>query len=207
MTAGDAEVQLQNVLDQMVKGVTERKLAEGANLTRVGTERPTSIASGQPMPSPVPDAPFPYDFPEQTVRQTISQLRREANTINAVAENLERAMNGTREVVPLKSVNGREVNENIVLAVEEGDPGDTVVKLAPVKGVTTVDPADFVAVEQGIFEEQMAAKAAAAQAEVFGAVDDGWKCPTHGAASIIEKTSARTARKYRACTECKEFEK
>jgi hypothetical protein len=139
-----------------------------------------------PLALPAADGAFPFDSPDQAVTQVALQLRREATTLIAVADALD-ALHGA----------------------------DTQTAIAPpAQPAPPVQPDPMFDSPQAEFERKLAAKTAAAQAEVFKAADEsedppapagGWTCPTHGADTLKQLTS-RKGRAYLTCA-CGEFEK
>lgn len=183
----DAQATAQNILDEMTAGTLKRKANKAAQLTPVGLERPR-----------IADAPGAF-LGQEAVERIISNLRGAAVDAHAVADELERSL-GIDPVEHARKVDAKLAQKEIERQADDA---------AKVRAMT--DPE-----RRPAFDVKFAAQQAAAQETTFGhkliaALDAApgttdWLCPTHGGASITSLIS-RKGRTYRACAECKEFEK
>lgn len=200
----------QTALDEMVAGIAGRKQDKATQLTPVGTEKRTMADNPHD-----PALAFPYDNPEMTQQAVRDALK----LVGDLKHHLDFVGKGLIELARAYGL------------PEEGIPAPrvpvTVSVIRPVSAATLVevghDPKTAIAMasaDQERFEEEMARKAAAAQAATFDAAPvntygtpeepkgDGWECPTHGADDLIVLTSRRRGRQYRACkvADCGKFE-
>lgn len=173
-TAGDAQA----VLDALVQSTQERKPAVKVTLTPVGAEK-------GPIPSRT-DAPFPNDYPEQNIVQTVLTLRREIKRLTETADAIEALLHPAVESAV--KVFGAELAEDPRAAFEA-------------------------ALEEVAFMERFEAMQAAAQEQTYGKPvvaivapesTSAWTCPTHG---VGEDRLSRKGRPFRACPTCAEFER
>lgn len=195
------------VLDDMTKGITERKTAKaGPKLTPVGTEasptKPSAI-----LPNDV--GPF---MSNEALRDAAADLRAKAALLVEVADGLDALVGKT---------------DPLFAAVEEAPK-----KLTPIEArMKGKDPEPTTAPEpKPDFDAEYAAKSEAAQAATFASLDAGdddeedtvgephegnpntppagWKCPIHGAEDLKQLTS-RSDRLYMACqvAGCTKFDK
>lgn len=165
------------VLDEMTKGVVERKAAKsGPKLTPVGTE----ASPLKPSQVGIPEVPEVF-LTNEAVADIAKDLREQAATLVRVAEGLE-GLTATAKV-------------------EKSDP------LAEQKAVEQAADEKHRKLEvPGLTERIEAIKAEAEAPKPAEPVADGWSCPTHGVTDIKELTS-RAGRAYRACGKCDQFEK
>jgi hypothetical protein len=127
-------------------------------------------------------ASFPNDHPVEVVQQAAAEIRREVAYMLQALDAIESHL-GPPKAVPVPT---QQAFDQVQRQVEQA---------ADAK-----------------FAADMAAKAAAAQAQVFTKDDEptapktSWQCPTHGRKFLKVETS-RKGRIYGLCTECREFEK
>lgn len=167
----------QNVLDEMVAGITGAKSDKATKLTPVGSERRLPRTS----------SPFPNDDPQQVVEQAVADLRRQIKHLTEAADALEREVLG-REPSPVEEAGA------VKAAEREADARHAVADSA-VEGGEDPEP----------FSARLARLSAEAQASVFTTRDaesdpapPSWQCPKHGLDKIVTLTS-RKGRNYLAC--------
>jgi hypothetical protein len=193
------------VLDDMTKGITERKSAKaGANLTPVGVE-----ASGVK-----PSLTLPNDtgmlMSNEALAQHRDYLRKAAADMLAIADGIAVLVGDPEETAEAAAAAAA---TEAKLAEREADR-----KAADREKAAAGDKK---AAERVEFAEDFARKQAEAQAAVFTASDDapkgqaapatpadGWVCPEHGAEDIEELSSRLRPAGYLACAVagCGEFE-
>lgn len=179
-----------SVLQDMTKGIMNTKATKAAQLTPVVGEAMTSVEQAALLIAGA-NAPFPFDQLSQTMMGVAAQLRREAATLIEAAEHIESAANigpAHPNFVPQDAPVPQDVEQPV--DVERRTPTET-------------------------FNKRMKRLTEEAKAQVFvgnddGAEDlpvvsvtnvDGWVCPTHGDAAILNlKTRAGNA--YRVCDAC-----
>lgn len=186
------------VLDEMTKGITERKAAvAGPKLTPVGTE-------ASPTKPSIPEVAEVF-LTNEAVADVAKDLRAKAALLIEVANGLDKLTSMGTEAQPDVKVEAAAAKK---AAEVEGD------KKAKARAVTTPETEAII--------ERLAAVKSKAQAEVFTAADaeteepeaptpavpDGWTCPTHGAKNL-KQLESRKGRKYMACQTagCGQFEK
>lgn len=182
------------VLDDMTKGITERKAkAAGPRLTPVGTE-----ASSTKPSLGVPEVPEVF-LTNEAIRDIAIDLRRQAGVLIEVADGLDRQTSlPTASEAPAVDAKAAEKEADAKAAARKAQPKST---------------------EE--FADHLATITAEAQAAVFTSADapaaepeapvtpaSGWTCPDHGDESLKQLTS-RAKRLYMACqvAGCKHFEK
>lgn len=189
------------VLDDMTKGITERKAkAAGPKLTPVGTE----ASSTKPSLVGIPDVPEVF-LTNEAVSDIAKDLRQQAATLVSVADGLDRLTGGGN--APLS------IAEKAALALdakrEKEREADELARQAKA-------PEAAVAPEE-TFDERFARLSAAAVDSAFPNLDaesdapadaPGWTCPKHGGGNVNRLTS-RKGRAYYACgvPGCAEFER
>ena len=173
----DKTTDTQSVLDQLVKGVTDRKTP----LTPIGEE-----AKGPAYVKPNDPGVL---VPRGSEGSYMEQNLREAKEILAVArEEIDRGM----------ALIDRALKNAGVIAA---DPESlSRVKDLPAPPPVSPPSDDFAA----SFAAKAAAAQAATFTNTDAKASGLWLCPTHGSAS--ERTSKK-GRKYRACDECSDFER
>lgn len=188
-----------SVLDDMTKGITERKAAAaGPKLTPVGVEG--NVKPSLAVPS---DLPGRYMAAED-LGQAAADLRKHAATLIATADAIDALIVETSQVK-----DGVDPKKAAAAALKAAEAA-----------------ADAAAKERG-FAKEFATLQEAAKAAVFAAADDtvgepidgnpntpevsatgGWQCPDHGDTDLKQLTS-RKGRDYAACQAagCRQFEK
>ncbi len=182
---------MQEVLDMMTTGISERKKAKAATLTPVGTEK------GGPLDGEHRVA-FPYDGADviqQAIKQGLEEVGKAKYHLDFVGQGL------------------------LELAKLYGLPETRTAPADEAKSAEAEQKQREHEADQRHFERQLAEKAAAAQAAVFADVPaeerpgttapvTKWVCPTHGADKVKVLTS-RKGRVYGACevSGCSEFER
>ena len=183
----DKTTDTQSVLDQLVKGVTDRK---PGNLTPIGEEaKGPAYADGTAIKPPL----FGTEAAAllTAVRGIEDQLMFMLSITGSIQKALtEEALSGKTPTIgaskQVMHVTDKQVADHVPLVKDDTIEAGTVRDF----------PAEF------------AAKSAAAQAATFTNTDakaEGlWLCPTHG--SGVERTS-RSGRKFRVCEKCDQFER
>lgn len=178
------------VLDDMTKGITERKAkAAGPSLTPVGAE----ASPTQPSRTAIPDVPEVF-LTNEAVADIAKDLRTQAATLVAVADGLDNLTKKPSHTPP-----------DIKAAAQEA-----------VKAIEQKADAKFAEEFKAKQEAAQAAVFPDLDAEVVNPVeevakaslDDGWVCPDHGGTNLVSLTS-RKGRPYTACNfkGCSQFEK
>lgn len=168
------------VLDEMTKGVVERKAAKsGPKLTPVGTE----ASPLKPSQVGIPEVPEVF-LTNEAVADIAKDLREQAAILVRVAEGLE--------------------NLTATVRVESSDP--LAEQKAKERAADEKHAIPLTPQAQKLTENIAAIKAKAEAPKPAAPVADGWSCPTHGVTDIKELTS-RAGRAYRACGQCDQFEK
>lgn len=217
------------VLDDMTKGITERKAkAAGPKLTPVGTETSSTKPSGERTLPELQGDVFPHDGGiGGTARFAITNIREELSKITQYTESIEDCLQSIEREAAI-SVGGPPKQDPFAPTEAEltrrkheqelNEEYNERVRKAQV-GVTASVPKEDV-------EEDFAARldrlSANAQAQAFTGhdaespfndlphelVQQGWLCPKHGAKKLKDLTS-RKGREYIACAiaGCMEFQK
>ncbi len=199
----------QSILDQMTRGIMEKKGKAAATLTRVGVERPPTVT----LPVRPQNADlFLIEAELAAIDQAIGRIRQVINVSPDIETEPQRmAAAEARRGLPAGRGIGVALTEDYNPITGMSVPGSML--LTPEEREQTTapaaDPDDTENEDPPLsqFEQDFAAKAAAAQAQTFKTpeMDDGWRCPKHGA--FVEKISKK-GRTYRACPEqCGEFER
>lgn len=193
------------VLDDMTKGITERKSAKsGANLTPVGVE-----ASGVK-----PSLTLPNDTGMLMSNERLAEVR---DQLRSDAADLLRIADGIAVLIgdPAETAEAQKQAAAIEAKLAEREADRKAADREKAAG------GDAKAAERVAFAEDFARKQAEAQAAVFTASDDapkvpvapatpadGWVCPEHGAEDIEELSSRLRPAGYLACAVagCGEFE-
>lgn len=196
-----------SVLAKLTADVMAEKKVAARTLTPVeGEVRPSIKPAPEKAAAPIPDVAllkgdiFPYDggISEQAVF-SIRNIRDNLSKITQYGAMIEECLQSIEREVGLH-----------VGGIPKREPGAPTAEELAQK-------------EKEKFADDLAAKAKAAQAQVFTepsgeavalAEDmgedeseeaDGWTCPDHGKA--IDKVSAKSGRTFRACPDCKLFER
>jgi hypothetical protein len=178
------------VLDEMTKGITERKAkAAGPKLTPVGVEANSTKPSLQFAPG---ESPYPG------MRSALERIRAGIVQLDKYVGAIERDITSFEE------------GKTATIAVN--DELDDAMN----KAVEGIEPETFAARQTRLAAEAQAAVFTAADAEPESPFNDlpherpatGWTCPTHGTDSLKQLTS-RKGREYMACqvTGCRLFER
>lgn len=197
------------VLDDMTKGITERKAkAAGSTLTPVGLEGSPTKPSLASVKTP---ASFPNDVPVEEVRNIRDELVRQRDALSAVIDALS-LQAGEPEAVKGEAEKAAAIEAK--LAEKEADRRAKDRKAAEAgdeKAAKRVEDSEE-------FDARMQRLSAEAQAAVFTAADAppstpvtpaaGWVCPEHGDEDIEHMTSRLRPAGYSACAVagCGEFE-
>ena len=185
-----------SVLQDMTKGIMETKATKASKLTPVEGETGTTVAQAA--------ASIPKDLPnvfmaDASTRMIAQDLRRHAATLIQMADDLD-------------TLYGESTAK-----VEKPEPADPRPIRSGTGGKKAADPVT----DEATFEASLAAKSAAAQAQVFAALDDGadeepaapatdgWVCPQHGTDNLVTLTARKSGRVYQSCAvaNCEQFEK
>jgi len=181
----------ESVLDTMVAKVITQKQAKEMKLTPVGSEPGGPLAG---LPNDVPGV----FMSNEAMADIARDLRRKADVLVAVADGLDvilgiRPDEKAAEALALNAKLAEREADRQVADRAKAAEGDARAA-ARVEGLPASPEAEA-------FKKEYEAKSAAAQASTFG-----WACPEHGSDNLKTLTS-RLGRTYRACTQCKEFEK
>lgn len=195
-----------SVLDQMTAGIMGPKATKAAKLTPIKGEESTTVAAmaGLTIPADVPGVLMA----REGMADVAKDLRTQAGFLLAVADGLDVIL-GVPDAVERDAE--KKAATDKALAEKEADR-----KAADRKAAEAGDKrAEKRMTEQEEFEAGLAAKAEAAQAATFTALDDDgtvepaapvWTCPTHGEANIHNLVARKSGRKYRACGSCDQYE-
>lgn len=191
------------VLDEMTKGITDRKAEKSAKLTPVGLENsPTKPSLG------IPDVPAVF-LTAEAVADMAASLRAYGEQLIQIADDLKGYDPASGQVASAKD---EAVEQK--LAEKEADR-----RAADREAAAAGDKKAAARTE---FAENFDRMKAEAQAAVYGEdtvgephegnpntpdVTDGWTCPTHGDEFIGSKTT-RAGKTYRLCNEptCDQYE-
>lgn len=193
-----------SVLNDMTKasmGIMQAKAAKASKLTPVAGESSMSVAQAA---LGIPEIPQVF-LTNEAVRDVAVSLRAKAALLIEVADGLD--------LLTLMPTD-RSANADRSTKVEQAKVAE---RAADERAATVLSP------EAARFAANMKRLSAEAQAAAFTAVDDGadpepvapqpvvadgWNCPDHGGASLID-TVSRKGRAYRMCgvDGCERFEK
>lgn len=179
------------VLDDMTKGITERKgKAAGPKLTPVGTE----ASPTKPSQVGIPEVPEVF-LTNEAVADVAKDLRKQAALLLSVAEGLDALTQQTS--VPTE--NPREQAEAAQKAEEKAADATFAENFAKLQA--EAQAAVFTSADAPADEEPEAPETPAPAA-------GGWVCPDHGA-DKLKQLESRKGRQYIACqvAGCKLFEK
>lgn len=198
-----------SVLDDMTKGITERKAkAAGPKLTPVGTE------ASPTKPSIPADLPKRFMAGEE-LTEVARDLRARAEQLVAIADALDDyAGSSSQPVVDTKAAAADAQREK---EREADEKHRARLAEAEAKKAAELPELDVDADVAEGFTERLERLSKEAQAAVFTAADDtaeepektaGWACPTHLRANL-KTTTSRKGRTYSMCVApgCDEFER
>ena len=178
------------VLDDMTKGITERKAkAAGPKLTPVGAE----ASPTKPSQRGIPDVPEVF-LTNEAVADIARDLRKQAATLVQVADALD-AHTGEQGSAPFEVKPGK-VEQRLVGADPEVDPGNFAKDFAA--KAKAAQAATFTAADAPEPTKDSPAITPAS----------GWTCPDHPSGTLMQLTS-RSGRHYLSCVEqgCQKFER
>lgn len=171
-----------SVLQEMTKGIVDRKASKAAGLTPVAGETTTSVADVAKRG--IPDVPEVF-LTNEAVADIARDLRSQAATLVAVAD----ALDLHTDTITQPRADRREDTKAAERAADA--------KIAERNGDKTTEE----------FAADFLAKQSAAQAATFTTdppVTDGWDCPDHP--GQWKALKARGGSTYRACTLCERYE-
>lgn len=188
----------QGVLDTMTAGIMGTKANKATSLTPVGSEKGGPLA-GAVLPNDVPG----QFLSNELLADISARLKADAAALLVVANGLDVLLGVDG---PVAEHEAKEAAVSVKAAEREADR-QAADRAKAAEG-------DKQAAERVAFAAKFNAQAEAAKASAFRAADapaegtaaEIWSCPAHGTAFVTTLTS-RWGRTYRACTNCKEFEK
>jgi hypothetical protein len=203
MPSQDLVKETQNILDAMTREVQGAKPQRGTKLTPVGTEKIAAKLTQAAEPLRIPDLPTVF-MPQEGIEQAARESRYWGLKLIEIADGIEKGLG--MEPSPLAAVVEAEEQK---LRERAADLAHLARKAADSTVDGGEDPVDAPApTDVSSFSADFKAKQEAAQAAAFTkpatAVTDGWACPEHG---VFEDATSPKGRKFRRCTECKQFEK
>ncbi len=193
-----------SVLDQMTQGILGPKVTRAIKLTPVKGEEPTTVAD---MVLTIPqDVPGAF-MARESMADAVVTLRAMSAQFEAIAAGIE-VLLGIGEAVVANDAKTDATSAK--LAEREADRKAADRKAASAGDVRAVERV----IERESFDAMLAAKAEAAQAATFAALDDdgteeatsNWSCPQHGDKDIHNLVARKSGRRYRACGACDEYE-
>lgn len=190
------------VLDQMTKGITERKAAAaGSTLTPVGLEASSTKPTMASLTLPN-DLPGRFMAGEDLGLAAVS-LREHAATLLGVADSIDQLVadtsrRSTPPGVDTAAAEQKAAEKAADKRVAEADEESMTARMVRLQAEA----------QAAVFTGADAPAKAKAKTSPKPVVSDGWTCPEHGDSSIEVLTSRLRPQGYRACTEagCGEFE-